>query len=331
MNLLKAGNISCRLFSLTTDADTSLDQLGEALSGVGGNFAGEYGWGSISDPINNIGSYGVSEMQCGLPEVLPEDEEQGYPERLLGRFYWRQVDARVARIIQEEEEGNASERLDAIDFLISKHRDGEFLVATTSRNLDVVRSHFQGQMIVALEGGDIRAQMQIDTSPRGDLEPDFFFWLMYRCHHAPDLSDDISLVDLVRIAGQDVDRRGSRVTDGATLDRVELLSMIMSGSTSFGPATISVDHGPKGLSSRFEIYPDGGFNPATTTSSYEERELRSRDILGERLTQDLLYVILPGIIDTFTEDLDWRQGLRDGYVQAARDLMMQVLADLQNA
>lgn len=170
--------------------------------------------------------------------------------------------------------------------------------------------------------------MSFDTSPLDVLTREFFFWLMYRSHHDQQISDNLSLTGLVRIAGQDPDNRYARVHDGVTLDRAELLSMIMMGQTNFGPATVLFDHAEKELEAKMEIHVDGGFTPALSETFYESREDRHRESKGLKITQDILYVILPELIRAFNSDTEWRDKNRDQYVSDAQQALSQILAKL---
>ena len=337
MPILTKGQIHVTPIGLSVDM--SLAELRDLVTEHGGQVASDGGWGSVLDAPEYLSVGGERTFGVGRPLLEPPTEM--LPERLKFRRYFYYVDRRALRYIGAEYQvspnlllyqgGEALSRakaLQAFDVVISGN-DEEKLLLVTSRDRSQITNEVVDPLRILLEESGHPSTFSYDSNALNVLDPDFFLWLMFRCHRKAQVTADLVLTRLREISGMDQIERTSRLGEGVSLDRAELLAMIMGGWTEFGPAAIEFFDETLGLQGSVKIHLDGGFSPILKGVEYKQSEPdEGRAEVGMRVLDDIAYLVLPKLIHAYNSDLEWPKSDRRMYVASARDDLAALLTRL---
>lgn len=324
MPILTKGQLTTTPVGLTTTL--SLEQLQTSIDENSSQISLDGGWGSLADSPEYLGQVGRRDIEVGKPRLDPRNDY--LPERLKFRRYWWQLDRSAVRVLGKATEPANVLALQACDVIISPTAtENQFLALFTTRDEGAIRGYAIPQLEALVETQAAHLQASFSENTLNVLDPDFFFWLMYRVHNSPKITDEITLNYLRDINGMDTSDRTASLKNGVDLDRAELLAMIMGGFTSFGPATIELTDSALQLDLCVRIFLNGGFQPILGDSAYQTIP-HAAEPIGVRLVDDIAYRVLPELIHAFNSDEAWKATDRDAYVKSARKSLGVVLSGL---
>lgn len=329
MPIITRGRLGARPIGISTRL--SLQEIASLLGEAEGLSDGaERGWGSVHDEPEYVGIIGRRQINVGRPRLF---EAAGYaPDRVVARLYWWQLDRRAMKVVSENAAADSVQALEACDLVIAEYGTSgrEYVCFVTSQQRTVINAHVVPALNDLLQAADSGATVTTENPPADIRDDDFFFWLMYKLHRAPTLTDDITILDILAVAGQDRAHRGAAIRDGVTLDRAELLAMIMGGATSFGPATVVVEDKKLDLVLDFEVNVDGGFSPNMSRTYYrrDEDSRLGREELGIRLIDDVAFRVVPEMKMAFNTDATGWGIARPAYVDDARQGLLDLIQKL---
>lgn len=280
------------------------------------------GWGSVHEHDEIVGKVIKGRPRTRQPEIVEEDDLR--PEQFRGRLFWDQPDRKAMSILGELGQADSVNALMATDVTISPTAEEGVKLALLGLRQDAqIRGYVVPALRELLLAVDDNARVYTDSSPIDFGDDDFFHWLLYRFHNNPQVSTDILLQDVRSISSQDSLFRGASLSEGASLDRPELLALISAATTKFGPAKLSLTDSHLGLDVDFQLYVDGGFSAYVGKSEYDV-DLSRADI-GLRLVQDLAYKIIPDLKSAYDGDSNWRKKQRALFQSTSRTALAKVL------
>ena len=268
------------------------------------------GWGTIYDDEEGLGNF-TGPPATGTPAV--DAEAGGWPSRLIGRLYYWTPDRTARRFVQSDAP-QASQRLRACDFLISRLSDDALLVAMSSRNRGEQDRTFEPALRSLIKAVDPQAQVQMDSSPLDLNDPEIYMWMLYRLGANAQLGQGLELMSVREITSRDPLARGANLSQGVDLTRRELQALIANDSIVFGPAKVVLHHQGTDAAFDFEIFVDGGFTVHTTETHY--RETMSRAVVGWRAVGDLTYSVIPALREAYRADTtNWKNTSRAEFIE----------------
>lgn len=141
------------------------------------------------------------------------------------------------------------------------------------------------------------------------LSDDFSLWLFFRCEGNQELIADELHLGLMQALSSVNSNKSARFRDGASLDRIELVSMIAVSAGKFGPARFSIDAESPSTAFELELHLDGGFQPMRT-SERDDSQKEGAD-KGVHLIEDLRVSVLPRLRTVYEADGDWHDSGRE--------------------
>lgn len=285
------------------------------------------GWGNVRDGSDAlIGKVQQARIKAGLAEVLPEDDR--YPSQFRARFYWDEPDRAMLRALGETGNPTLINRFEATDVTVSvTGENGVYLGLVSTRNDGQLFGHVLPALRNLVEAIDSSSRIEIDDNQLAFGDSDIFRWLLARVASNPQLSPVMLLLEVRSINSQDVFHRLAMLSKGAELDRPELLALLSSTSTRFGPAKIVIYMSDLELGVDLEIHEDGGFAVFRGKSAYDDEEGLSPEDKGLILLRDVAHHVLPSLQAAYNGDNDWRQTGRQNFLQQARDDLAATLAN----
>lgn len=327
MTLFVAGRLSVTPIKLKLDA--SIAEIRSALvdapySGLPGQ-----GWGSIFDGVEELGSPGKLRPAIAKPQVL--EPQEGRPERVVGRYYYDEYDKRAFRYGGEDPALTHIFR--GCDVAISRFaaEPGHFTVLIAAGHTSRAVGKVVEGLRSALIGLDETIMIFPDSSPVAFSDSDFFRWLLYRSINDPDVTvpEPITLHGIRHIASQDFYARGTSLSDGADIDRPELLALVAGQATAFGPVKVDLKHDILDLRADIEIRADGGFAIKTAESYYGNETGMSREDKNLSMVEDVAYRVIPSLTTAWLTDTDWQTIHKPKFMEDARaDLLSTLLGSL---
>lgn len=325
MGTLRSPQLAARPFRLDTSLTTA--EIANVLAGDTFVVDGEEaptGWGSTLDSVEYLDLPPKTAMQAGTPDVLEATED--LPVRLRARFYWTRVESRARRQSGAVDDWRVTNVLQAADLLLYELPDGGYsglVTIRTRQDFQRVISALQTQILTA----DTSASISTEAIPER-LSGDFFLWLFYREQTSKILGDSgLKLIEVMALSSLNRNK-GARFKDGATLERIELVSLIATAQGQFGPVKFSVNAQDPEAGFDLELHPDGGFQPYRT-SDYTEEEV-TKDEQGPRLFDDLWVKVLPTLRAQYAADENWvaegRQKLKALCMEAVKSALEMTLS-----
>lgn len=320
MALITKGPITFTPVTVTTKM--SLPDLHEAILELGASpGVPSPGWGSIFDDADAVGLAGRSTVKPGQALMLEEDSVA--PERIVARFYWRQVDRALLRALGDADPLRV-QRLHAADVIISAtHVPNEYLVLLGARRRDEINGYIVPGLTALGDESGVLCQVRSDVSPLDFGDDDFFRWLLYRRSNEPKVGDDLQIRDVRSVSAQDRSDRGTVIKQGADMDRPEMLALIMAPSVRLGPAKIFVTSDELELNLDVEIRVDGGFSIQVGESDYDDNYARAD--IGLPLVRDTAYYVIPELRSAYNSDQNWRDLNRSESIEEAQKKMLALL------
>jgi hypothetical protein len=290
------------------------------------------GWGAVDDGTDAVlGRVSQNRPKGGRPEPIRQSEV--YPDQLHARLYWNEAERRLQEAAIGGEGGFLSTttlRAADVVFAESSH-DGELLALLGERDAGRLRNFVVPGVRDLVRTLDKSATVRQDDVPLSMGDDDFFKWALYRYTHSPQIDADISIALVRAIANQDSAFRGTNLSDGVTLDRPELLSLVMRGTlTRFGPAKVVVYHKSLGLRVSLQITASGQFSIYKGHTAYDDSSIEDLAEVeyARKVLQDVAFEVLPELLRLHGADKNWPDPNRNAFHQEAKDLLQDVIDKL---
>ncbi len=328
MGLVTKGPLSVQVYKLHTER--TLDEIAEVInSRTYPSEEGEPsdGWGSIADDHIFVDKYAVRLTYKGY-KPQPQLNHNGI-RSLNARYYYDYVNVSLRRRFPDPSlPWTAYYERGAFDVLIMDEGEPEELTALVStRKREEIRDYVDAAL-ASLVSGTLPPSTVDQASLTEELDSDFFKWLMYKNEHGNVIAEQTVIAEMNAV---NADRSGKRssLTNGASMDREDIIALVARNRAVFGPAKIGVTHNaePRGYF-ELELYRDGGFSITRKNSSYRDSDLLelSTAELGLRMIEDIWQIILPKIRDYHRTDVDWRSTDRDEFIVECK-AELRVIAD----
>lgn len=320
MGTLLSPQLSARPFRLDTSLDPRdlVDVLTRDLFQMAGQDA-PTGWGSPGDSVDYLDLPPSPQMTVSSPDII--QSSNNYPLRLRARFYWTRTETRARRQNDEVDDWRVTHILQAADVLLYQEPDGGYsgLVTTrTPRDFNRIIEALKTSVV----SEDSSAAISTEIIPER-LSGDFFLWLFYREQTSKNLgASGLELIEVTALSSLNRNK-GAHFRDGATLERIELVSLIATSQGQFGPAKFSINSEHPDASFDLDLHPDGGFRPLRT-SDYETDQIH-RDDQGVRMFDDLWTNILPELRSQYAADEDWFSEGRENLKAMCMDAVKSAL------
>lgn len=322
MSLTTAGSISVTPIRIETGA--SLESLVDAARER--PYKGEVptaGWGSVFVGDEAVGRRGRGGRPApSAPDLLPEGDF--HPQQFRARFLWDQVDKDAIALLGELADDALVHQLQATDITLTETpEEGVLLGLLGLRRRSQIDGHVIPGLRELLLSVDDNTMIYSDSSPIDFGDEDFFHWLLYRAHYDPKVTEAIKLRGVRSISSQDNRRRGAAISEGADLDRPELLALISGNGTKFGPAKVVLSDRQLGLDADMELRLDGGFSIYVGSSEYDV--VLPRVEVGLRLVQDVAFKIIPELKSAYESDSRWPKVHRAKFLADSRSQLTAAL------
>ncbi len=164
----------------------------------------------------------------------------------------------------------------------------------------------------------------LQPHPGFAIDPDPFLWLVHRQDENTVLSDELELVWLRQLRGQNAAQQRSDFRDSATMDRAELLALIAQQGSAFGSAKLALLHKDLDLEIDMELSIDGSFSPFIGSSPYHADVVQD-EALGVRLALDAAQVVIPDLYRAYAADQAWEEEQRVEFRTKARAQMIALV------
>jgi hypothetical protein len=330
LKVITRGRIS--MSPVTIVSKLSLDELLEAVVAPTARYQGvipSSGWGA-TDSFNDdyIGSH-TTRPSPGAGIMVPEGDDYG--RYVLARFYYDDYDKRAAEYLALTSGNTPEYQLEAVDVMISETSESnEFLMfVSASTTVSGYKTQILRGIESTLQEHDPDLKVYAKSAAVGFGDDDFFLWLLNRVTNANQITENLSVSIIRDLSGQDALLRPSSVSQGASLDRPELLSMIARDTSTFGPAKFACYYAPLGLHLDLDLRQDGSFLIQTGNSWYEQQVVPSEERLN--MVRDAAYVVIPKLRSAYYHDSDWTTHQKAAFINAAITSLADVVAKLQAA
>lgn len=290
-----------------------------------------FGWGSLDDNDSVLGRLGAARPTPGRAVVVHTDDDGRLPQ-LRARYYWDEPDRRLAAIPNLDLQAQDKHSLSAVDvFICATGTDDLYLGLISSRDMSVLRRYALPGINRMLRAIDPSAAMRLETSPLDFGDDDVFKWLLHvYSTPAQTISGSMRLTMIRAVTGHDRLSRGANLTQAADLDRADLLALLSSSGTKFGPLKLTVYDDAKKMTADFELAESGAFSVYMTNSGYNEQASRAE--IGMRFIEDLAFDVIPGIAYAHNSDSAWLTGgARDEFMSSARTRLIDAVSRAQRA
>ncbi|SOC48536.1 hypothetical protein SAMN05660748_1232 [Blastococcus aggregatus] len=272
------------------------------------------GWGALTDDETRVGLTGPVPFRGGEAIVVAEDGE--VPEHVRGRLYWRQTSPAAIKFYGKGADQEQLLELRAADIFISRTgEDGKLLVLMTLKDAVSVKRQVTPYLTETVRTVDPAATLLTSDTVLTMGDGDFFRWLLWRTYNKPELSDTLTILELINLHCQDQVFRTAALSGGIDMDRMELLTLIMRDAVGFGPATFTLSDTVVGLDAQIQLWADGSFACTLGETGYDEPSPRAEK--GIRVTLDLAHEVLPELRRAYNADNDWRTTHRAQSIQEA--------------
>lgn len=281
------------------------------------------GWGSLGDDVSLLNVAGAPDPSAGTPVMAEGDDD--IPDRIEARAYWWEVEREVLKFVGSGEQRSAM-RLVAADLIFARVNDEELLVLTSTRTPSQITAHVKPLLSDLFEGDPDDGQVAVDTSSMDVIDPDFFFWLVYRSQHDRQVHPEVELIDLRDAASIDARTRQTKLSKGVAMDRGEFLALVMQVTTQFGPVKVELFDSGIDLGLYCEIDYHGRFAVFKQRTEFTDPpDGVSPEYLNVLYVLYYAFRVYPRLVGAWQADGDWDAQGRDEFRQEARDLMRHAL------
>lgn len=198
------------------------------------------GWGSFAD-----------DSVHATREVLRNSFEPGNPSLsrnqwqtpvIEARYYFEEANTTLRKALGEVADRDQYFQRRGLDFILldEVEDDGVLTVLVSTTNSSEIKTIVKPALEnLVTPGYENASAMVTDYANTDDFDPDLFLWLFYRDAHARQLSPSLKISDISRMESRNGKIWRSRFSQGASIDRADILALIAKGNATFGPAKFS--------------------------------------------------------------------------------------------
>lgn len=279
------------------------------------------GWGSFADDaIHATRETLRNSFQPGNPSLITNQWETPAIE---ARYYFEEPNTTLRKALGEVADRDQYCQRRGLDFIILDEGDSDGVVTAlvSTTNSAEIKSIVKPALENLVAPGDENASSMVtDYANTSDFDPDLFLWLFYRDAHARQLAPDLKLSEISRMESRNGKIWRSRFSQGASIDRADILALIAKGNTVFGPAKFSFTHSgdPDGF---FEITLSSDLSfSLLRTSEYDDEDLQElpEDEYWPRMVQDVWQVLIPAVRGAHKGDKEWHNSARAKFIQECK-------------
>lgn len=324
MPTLVHGAINITSVHLKTSA--TLEELRDTAKSskpVPGTFTA--GWGSLGDNVTVLRTTGTVSLLAGNPTIVEADAL--LPRRLELRAYWWEVDNAVLRYVGESRREDAM-RLEAVDIIISpmKGQSNSYLVLVSTQRSTYLSESIKPLLEELAQQHDPSSIASFESEDLNSVDEDFFLWLVHKGLEKNNVTDNIEIVLLREAQAIDSAIRRSRFSHGVTVDRPEVLALVATHSTGFGPVKMTVDYAPADLELNCEIDFRGSFAVYKGGSEFvDPPDLAQEWYVRVLFVLYYAHCIYPELVSTWLADGPWFSSERDKFRAKYRKILRESL------
>lgn len=325
MGVLTTGQINLSALRLQV-GKLGVRALIENASGYRQSDAPAAGWGSLADdPVHATRESLRNSFEPGSPSLITN---QWKTPAIEARYYFEEPNSTLRRALGEVADRTQYCQRRAFDFIILEEDKSDVVtVLVSTTNAAEIKTIVKPALENLVSPGDDGASgMVTDYANTDDFDPDLFLWLLYREAHARQLTSDLKLSQIVRMESRNGPIWKSRFSQGASIDRADILALIAKGNTVFGPTKFSFMYSgnPQGF---FEITLSSDLSfSVLRTSEYDDEDLQNlpADKLWPRMVQDIWQVLIPMVRQAHKGDESWHSEERDNFIKQCKDAVHKI-------
>lgn len=266
------------------------------------------GWGSAYDPNGPLGSYGVT------PAVTAPYVDAENFGAVAVRFYRFVLDDQRRRDLGLTIGAPEAYALRGVDVVFAQSRvDGYLCAYLLSHNANENKSHTVPALLELVRSVDPDATLIEHDNDQRAPSPDLFLWMVARL--GEEIASGLELDRIRNLASVHAGSRRTAMSAGVDTTRPEFLSLVAIADADFGPIKVKVVRTAERTTYDFELGSNG--NVSVHVGETFLTELITRDEKGPRAFFDVVLQIVPDIIATYNDDVEWEIEGRDRFVRAS--------------
>lgn len=323
MPLLTRGAIS--VTPLLISSPLSLDEIASAMADNKPSPIDLVpGWGSLTDDPDIVGMLANRfNANVGLPRIQPQDDL--LPERLEARFYWWELDRPALRYEGYQSEHDAM-KANAVDIVLTAGGKDEIIAFVSTKNTPNITNDVIPQLEYISSRPSSPNSLSSTAVAYDDVNPDFFFWLVFRALNKQEINSNLRIIDLREAHSEDHAHRGTRLSQGVDPSRGEFLALLAQKTTEFGPVkvTIGSQFPDAVIDCELDFYRK--FSLIRGRSEFEGApEGATSEQVNVLLAMQLANNTFPDLIEAWRADTAWTPEFRQSYRDRSRTELSDAL------
>lgn len=282
------------------------------------------GWGSLTDDPDIIGMLANRfNTDVGHPRIQPQDDL--LPERLEARLYWWELDKSALRYEGYESKHDAM-RANAVDIVLTAGDAGEIVSFVSTKNVPHISNDIVPQLEHISSLPSSSKSSNATAAAYDDVDPDFFFWLVFRALNDPAISSNLQIIELREAHSEDHAHRGTRLSQGVDPSRGEFLALLAQSTTEFGPVKITIGSQSPDAVIDCELDFYRKFSLIRGRSEFEGApEGATPEQVNVLLAMQLANNTFPDLIEAWRADSAWTPEARQSYRDRSRTELSDAL------
>lgn len=303
-------------------------QLEEVASAMAGNKPAPVdlvpGWGSFRDDPELTGTLASNfSATIGKPQIQEQDEL--LPKRLEARLYWWELNRSALRLEGYKSEHDAMS-VNAVDVVFTPGDEGEIVAFVSTKNSTQMSHHIIPQLEYIASRDTETEPPSASAAAYEDVDPDFFFWLVYRSLTQPRINSNLHIIDLREAQAEDHARRGTRLSQGVDPSRGEFLALLAQSTTEFGPVKLTVGSQFPDAVIDCELDFYRKFSLIRGRSEFEGApENATPEQVNVLLAMQLAQNTFPDLIEAWRTDKNWSTDTKLKYREESRTALSDAL------
>lgn len=262
------------------------------------------GWGSIYEDAAVIGD--LNTQPAGNDPVIIPGVPGRRPDILAARLYWYTKDTALVRVLGVSASPQSTHRLRATDVLISETTTpGGFLLLVTTHAGPDIDTLTVPALQNALTPVDRAVTINMATSSVDFGDVDFFLWLICRKFAKVAPSAVVEINDIYQVMVQDALDQQTSIARGVNQGRVELVTLLASSTSSFGPAWMSMTCPSMHAACNFHVSVNGAVDVEVPSIHYSDGIPATGLEKRFNILTDLVHTVLPSLKDAYANDKAW--------------------------
>lgn len=282
------------------------------------------GWGALTDDPDIIGMLANRfEANVGQPHIQPQDDL--LPERLEARFYWWDLDKSALRYEGYESKHDAM-KANAVDIVLTAGGQDEMVAFVSTKNASQIANDVIPQLEYISSQPSSSNSSSSAAEAYDDVDPDFFFWLVFRALNESEISSNLQIIELREAHSQDHAHRGTRLSQGVDPSRGEFLALLAQNTTEFGPVKITIGSQFPDAVIDCELDFYRKFSLIRGRSEFEGApEGATPEQVNVLLAMQLANNTFPDLIEAWRSDSAWTAEARQSYRDRSRTELSDAL------